>query len=215
MKNFIYLSGCDGTGKSTQVELLLKWLAARHMRPYHLWLRYPYLLSLLLLAYARRRGYSWSEQTGQVRHGYWDFRPSWLLRACLPWSLLLDALLISLFKVYVPLWLGRTIVCERFVWDALVDLAVAMNDCNLYRRLPGRLYHYLIPPQAMVIILDLDAATIRERRADLRLDKRLETRLDMFRCLARERSLPVLSSRLPIRELSQRIQEMVRGGPND
>ena len=206
---FIYLSGCDGTGKSTQARLLLARLEALGRRPRHLWLRFPFLLSLPLLAYARWRGYSWHEQTGAARHGYWDFRHSWLLRALLPWVLLLDALLAALRKIYIPLWLGRTIVCERFALDMLVDLSVAIGDARLHRRLPGRLYLRLIPRGAALIVLDLDAETIRTRRADLRTDQRLEARLDAFRRLGAERSLQVLSSTAPVDELNRRIQELI------
>jgi thymidylate kinase len=206
---FIYLCGCDGAGKSTQARLLLARLESLGRRPRHLWLRFPFLLSLPLLVYARWRGYSWHEQAGATRHGYWDFRHSWLLRTLLPWILLVDALLAALRKVYIPLWLGRTIVCERFALDMLVDLSVALGDAELHRRLPGRLYPRLIPRGAALFVLDLDAETIRERRADLRTDRRLETRLDMFRRLSAERSLQVLTSMAPAEELSRRIQELI------
>jgi thymidylate kinase len=206
---FIYLSGCDGAGKSTQARLLLARLESLGRRPRHLWLRFPFLLSLPLLAYARWRGYSWYEQAGAARHGYWDFGRSWPLRALLPWVLLLDALLAALRKVYIPLWLGRTIVCERFALDTLVDLSVALGDPGLHRRLPGRLYLRLIPRGAALIVLDLDAETIRARRTDLQADRRLETRLDVFRRLGAERSFQVLSSKAPVDELSRQIQELI------
>jgi thymidylate kinase len=206
---FIYISGCDGTGKSTQARLLLARLEALGRQPRHLWLRFPFLLSLPLLAYARWHGYSWHEQTGTARHGYWDFRHSWPLRALLPWVLLFDAMLAALRKVYLPLWLGRTIVCERFALDILVDLSVALDDAGLHRRLPGRLFLHLIPRGAALIVLDLDAETIRARRADLRADRRLEARLDVFRRLSAERSLRMLSSTAPLEELSRRIEEQI------
>jgi thymidylate kinase len=209
LPRFIYLSGCDGTGKSTQTRLLLARLEALGLRPQHLWLRFPFLLSLPLLAYARWRGYSWHEQNGEIRHGYWDFRHSWLLRTLLPWMLLLDAMLAALRKIYFPLWLGRTIVCERFALDMLVDLSVAIGDAGLHRRLPGRLYLRLIPCDAALIVLDLDAETIRDRRTDLRADRRLEARLNLFRNLSAERSLQVLSSTASVDELSWRIQELI------
>jgi hypothetical protein len=91
----------------------------------------------------------------------------------------------------------------------LVDLSVALGDAELHRRLPGRLYPRLIPRGAALFVLDLDAETIRERRADLRTDRRLETRLDMFRRLSAERSLQVLTSMAPAEELSRRIQELI------
>lgn len=207
MGRLIYITGADGTGKSTQARLLIQHLQGRGIRCRHLWLRLPCFFSLPLLAYARWRGYSWHKVTDGVDHGYWDFRSSWGLRTLLPWVLLLDAALAAVGKVYIPLWLGKTIVCERFVLDMLIDLTIAFDDCRLHHRLPGRLYPRLIPRDATIIVLDLDAETIRERRADLRPDRRLEARLSAFRRLSADWSLPVLSSRMPVAELGQRIRE--------
>jgi thymidylate kinase len=204
---FVYITGADGTGKSTQARLLIQRLQEQGIRCRHLWLRFPFCFSLPLLAYARCRGYSWREVTDGANHGYWDFRRSWVLRALLPWVLLLDAALAAVNKIYVPLWLGNTIVCERFVMDMLVDLTVACDDWNLHRRLPGRLYLGLVPRSAAIVVLDLDPETVQERRVDLVTDRRLEARLNAFRRLSADQSLSVLSSRAPVAELGQHIWE--------
>lgn len=209
-RRFIYVTGADGTGKSTQARLVIDHLHSQGIQCRHLWLRFPFFFSLPLLLYARWRGYSWYETDGGVRHGYWDFRDSWGLRVFLPWVLFLDATLAALRRVYIPLWLGSTLVCERFVWDMLVDLAVAFDDENIHSRLPGRLYMHLLPRDTVTILLDLDSGTIRGRRADLQTDRRLETRLQIFRSMAIIYSIPVLSSMISIEEVNQRIEKMIR-----
>lgn len=212
LPRFIYLCGCDGVGKSTQAKQLLTRLTVLGVQSRPLWLRFPFCLSLPLLAYARWQGYSWHEERGGVRHGYWDFRRSRLLRTLLPWVLLVDAALAALGQVYLPLWLGQTIVCERFVLDLLVDLVVGFADPDLPRRWPGRLYPYLLPLKAAIVMLDLEADTIRARRADLRVDRRLEARLEAFRLMAQDQGLALLSSQPPVPEVSQRIWEMINDG---
>lgn len=208
MGKLIYITGADGTGKTTQARLLVSQLKAAGEKPYHVWLRFPFFFSLPLLVYARWQGYSWVEKENGVCHGYRDYRHSWLLRALLPWIFLFDIFLAALGKVYLPLWLGKTIICERFVLDMLADLAVACHDTTLHYRLPGKLYAFLLPRKAKIVVLDLDADTIRQRRADLQSDRRLETRLTTYRQLAIDYALPVLSSRLAITELNQRLQEI-------
>ncbi len=159
-----------------------------------MWLRRPFVLSVPLLAYARWRGYSWHEEAGGVRHGYWAFRQSPLLRALLPWAMLLDATLAALRRIYWPLWWGYTVVCERFVLDMLVDLAVAFGDLGLHTRLPGRLYPRLLPRGSVAICLDLDVDTIRARRPELASDRCLPARVAAYRRLVSDCGLISLSS---------------------
>lgn len=202
---FIYITGCDGTGKTTQSYLLIDHLQARGIKTSHLWLRFPFFFNLPLLAYARWRGYSWYEETESVRHGYWDFRDSWTMNNIFPWTLFLDAIIASIWKVYFPLLLGKTIVCERFVLDMLVDLSVATGYKDIHKRLPGRLYTYLLPKDTSIIILDLDVEIIQARRSDLRVDHRLEDRLESYRQISEDLHLPIFSSSLPILELNRAI----------
>ncbi|HEY3312581.1 MAG TPA: hypothetical protein VGK00_13150 [Anaerolineales bacterium] len=206
---FIYITGCDGTGKTTQSCLLFERFQTAGVKARRVWLRFPFFFSLPLLAYARWRGLSWYEQSGEVRYGYWDFSRSRLLQEVLPWLLLLDAALAGIPKIYLPLWRGETVICERFILDMLVDLGVAFGNNELYRKLPGRLYLKLLPRNARIFILDLDANTIRKRRADLLADKRLETRLEAYRSLSNNLSLRVFSSALPVNAVNELIEREV------
>jgi hypothetical protein len=189
---FIYITGCDGTGKTTQARLLLEELLQQGVKVRHVWLRFPFLFSAPLLAFAHWRGYSWSEVHGQVRHGYWDFHRSWLMRKVFPWVLWVDAAIAALWKVYLPLRFGYTIVCERFVLDMLVDLSAGLHAAQFGLKLPGRLFFRLLPSDARVVCLDLDTQSICQRRRDLGSDRALELRLALFRYLATSRGLPVV-----------------------
>ena len=218
---FIYVTGCDGTGKSTQVALLMERIAAAGKEPMHLWLRFPFFFSLPFLAYARLAGFSVNERIGETTYGYWHVDRSPLLRTLLPWVLLFDTWLFALWKVYLPLLLwrithpNRVIVCERFALDTLVDLAVGLDAIdagsgNFFQCIPGRLFWHVVPKRAAVTFLDLDAETACARRPDLMHDKRLEIRLQAFRTLAvkldtTNMDFTVLSSLLPIDELNRQI----------
>jgi len=204
---FVYLTGCDGAGKTTQANLLRERLQAMGVPARQLWLRFPFFFSLPLLAYARLRGLSWYEQEGDVRHGYWDFRRSLLVRLLLPWTLLADAAMAGLFKIYLPLWRGETVVCERFVLDMLVDLMVAFGKDDLASHRPGKLYLRLLPRNTRGFILDSDAAILRQRRPDLIADRNLEAKLTGFRQIANHTAFPLLSNSMSINELHQLIWE--------
>jgi Mrp family chromosome partitioning ATPase len=190
----LYIAGADGTGKSTQAAELLNHLARAGVRALHLWLRFPFLLSTPLLAYARWRGLSQTEERGGARYGTWDFQCSQLLRALLPWSLLVDAALAAAVRVYWPLVRGQTVVCERFVLDMVVDLALGCGDPGLGERVPGRLYARLLPRGSRVVILDLDLATTISRRPTLAFDRQLGRRLALYRQLAGAVGVPLVTA---------------------
>jgi len=151
-------------------------------------------------------GYSWYETANGVRHGYWDFRHSSLLRTFLPWLLLIDAALAGFGKIYLPLLTGKTVVCERFVLDILVDLIVAFDEHDLPNTHPGSLYLNLIPKSSKVIVLDLDLEKICERRPDLLTDHHLSTRLVAFRRLASQYDYLTLSSESSISDVYRSIK---------
>jgi thymidylate kinase len=207
--NFIYITGSDGTGKTTQARLLFQYLKNEGVKVQHLWLRFPFFFSLPLLAYARLRGYSYYEVKDGNRQGYWDFHRSWFLRNLLPWVLLLDAFLATLRKVTLPLLNGKTIVCERFVLDMVADLTLALKDPDFHLKLPGRWFFELLPANAQIFILDLDWKTLRSRRADLQIDRKLSRRLKIFRLLAADRSLRVLWGKKPIEEIQSEIRRQL------
>jgi hypothetical protein len=207
--HFIYITGCDGVGKTTQTRLLLAQLQKQRIKARHLWLRFPFLFSAPLLTFARGRGYSWSEVHQGVRHGYWDFRRSWMMRCVFPWVLLLDATIAAVWKVYLPLGLGWTIVCERFVLDMLIDLAVAYDDTSFFARLPGKWYVRLLPTNIHTVILDLDTETIRQRRPDLRSDYSLAQRLIGFQSLAMRLALPIVCNDDSIAVAASKIKAII------
>lgn len=204
---FFYVTGADGTGKTTQTDRLLADLSSQGMSPRRLWLRFAFFTSIPLLAYARWRGYSWHEADGDVIQGYWDFTQSWLLRVLLPWLMLIDAASAALFRIYLPLWLGHTIVCERFSLDMVADLEIALKDPDFHTKLPGRLFPTLIPKNSSVILLDGEPEIVSQRRADLMFDRCLPERLATYRRLADSFAYPILSSGNSIEDVYQAIRK--------
>lgn len=206
---FIYITGCDGTGKTTQANMLSDLLSTKGIKTNHVWLRFPFLFSIPFLIYARLRGFSWYERNNGIRHGYWDFHSSWLLRTCFPWFLLVDAALTALVKIYLPLCSGKSIICERFVLDMIVDLMVAFADSRFHQRLPGKFFLGLLPPQSKVFVLDLDAHIIRQRRPELETDRNLMARLKFYRILVGDLSLQAFSSMLSPKQINSLIFEAI------
>lgn len=208
----IHLAGVDGTGKTTQAEAILALLRSRGITARYAWLRFPRFFTIPFLVYARARGYSYRETVDGHEHGYWNFRASWIMSRVFPWVLWLDTFLLALFNVYIPLWLGRTVVCDRFVLDTLVDLMAGLADPRSDERLPGRLYLALLPRDARVVVLDLETAIARQRSPELGGDRTHSHRRQMYLDVAGRQGFPVVSTAASIGEVTSRLLGTIRVG---
>ena len=190
----IHLAGADGSGKTTQARAIMAWLAGQGTQARYVWLRFPRLLCTPFLIYARLRGYSYQETVDGERYGYWDFRPSWVMRNLFPWALLVDTLIMALIRIYRPLWRGETVVCDRFVADVLVDLMLGVGDPCLDQRLPGRWFIGLLPRGTRTAVIDLETALAVERTPALRADRTRSARRELYLGLAARQGWPVVSA---------------------
>jgi hypothetical protein len=204
---FLYLAGADGVGKSTQAAHLQARLGRAGVAAEGLWLRFPFLFSRPLLAYARWRGLSWTEERDGIRCGYWEFGRSRPLQTLLPWVLLIDAALASLVRVRWPLMCGQTLVCERFVLDMVVDLAVGCGDPHPGEGLPGSLYLRLLPRGSRTVILDLEAETALARRPALAADRRMAQRFLLYRWLAATAGVPLVEGGGSVEEVGAAVRK--------
>ena len=209
---FIYICGADGTGKSTQAQLLIDYYRKQSTRCKHLWLRFPFFLSLPFLFYARWRGNSWHEVTNGVDHGYWDFQRPWLMRFVFPYCLFIDAAVASIFKIYLPLRLGYTIVCERFVIDMMVDLTISTGDIPYHTDKFDR-FLKLIPREAVIIGLAAPISVVTKRRPDLKYDRNLGDRLSVYETLITRFGYTIIETTDRVEETHQLILKLIQEIP--
>jgi len=188
---FICITGIDGVGKTTHVNLILEHLRKKGIKCQYKWLRFHHLFSLPLLAFCRVAGYTRvSTLGGSQKCSYHEFYKSRLISTIYPWILFFDTLLFTTIKVYIPMFFGTSIVCDRFVYDTLIDVAVATKDYEIYRKHVGKLFLKLIPKNAHFVMLNLDKSTIFSRRPELRDDNTFDERYSLY---------SVLSSRFKIK----------------
>ncbi|MBI4302331.1 MAG: glycosyltransferase [Chloroflexi bacterium] len=191
----ICLSGMDGAGKTTQAQALTHALLERGIPARYVWNRFqPWLVAIpwaiVRAALLRRKrgyiGYS------QAKRGLLT-RP-FLARLFL-YSLLLDCWLQTQIKVRLPLLRKKIVVCDRYFFDSLVDVAVDMGYSWPQTRALLRSFLKFLPRPGVTFVLDLPEAEAFSRKQDTPSVEYLMERRQLFLKLGEEIGATVLDGR--------------------
>ena len=159
----------------------------------YVWLRFPQLISLPVLALSRLLGVTRYGVVGGRRVGRWEFdRARWLANILL-WTQAIDAAILRRLRIDRPARAGMMVVIDRFSIDVVVDIAAAADDPGLLDSRAARLLCRLARP-GRVALLDADPAILRGRRDDLAADPLLARRADLYRELARRHGISVIEA---------------------
>ncbi|MDY6965775.1 MAG: hypothetical protein SVM80_07385 [Halobacteriota archaeon] len=207
----ICIVGIDGSGKTTQANMLLESLREEGVSCRYTWLRFHHLLSLPILAYARAMGLSEMKTLdGGGRIGYHYFYRSSFVSNLYPFFLFADTLIFTTLKIHMPMILfGKTIACDRFIHDTIVDLMISTGDIEIYKSSIGKLFLKLIPKDARVVMLKVDENILIERRREIGQDKTLDKRIELYDRISDEFGLPVVDTKSSIGEVHEELIKKV------
>lgn len=204
---FICITGIDGVGKTTHVNLILEHLKEKGIKCEYKWLRFHHYLSLPLLAFCRVAGYTRvSTLGGTQKCSYHEFYRSKLISTIYPWILLADTVISTTFKVYIPMMLGTSIVCDRFVYDTLIDVGVATKDSNIHEKLVGRLFLSLIPKNSRFVMLTLNKQIIHSRRNELKDDTTFDERYGLYKNFENIFNIGSVENDAPVKEVNNSLR---------
>jgi thymidylate kinase len=155
----IIFFGPDGSGKTTQANMLISELDRKGIRNKKLWLRSLHTLAFLI---SKASMYIMKlDDIYQLRTKYSDhaaFRIIW-------YSIEFVSILpLILAKFYLPLLQGYVIVAERFVIDWVVSVAYATNNPSLVDSWLASFVMYFIPKQSVLVYIDAEYSSILSRR---------------------------------------------------
>lgn len=212
--DLIVVSGLDGTGKSTQCELLADRLRLEGHRAETIWNRWEPRLSAPLIGLAKSR------LGGRNRHrvrdeDYEGFTEAKKRTMQSRWKKGLWQLMVwseYAFEVHQRLGWGRRSlvrICDRYVYDTVVDIAVNFSvPPGELRCLLGHPLFSLYPTPACVIFLDVDPEIGATRKTDGTPAAYLADRRGHYLELARILEAPVIDANAAVDEVAAEIMRL-------
>jgi thymidylate kinase len=214
----IALSGVDCAGKTTQRKLLRDALSTFGQRPVTVWTRAGYTpgLEAVKRAFNALRGKKKRARADVAeRPSRYPRRAADLGNPLRRWlwltSALLDLLVVYGIRIRCLRAMGRTVICDRYVLDCLVDFRVNFPDERIEERFLCRLLRRLcVRPDASFCLLipaaETQARARRKRRFHRETLSVLEQRWRAYRSLSRELAVQVLDALEPPDVLASSIQ---------
>jgi len=191
----ICLIGPDGSGKTTQAEILMERLNRNGIRCSYTWLRFSHILSLPLLAFARLSGLS----NGKA-HMFWK---SPLFSKIYVAVQAADSRIANFFKMNLSN--KDVMVCDRFVYDTIVDLAISTK---IPIQSLEKKFIPIVPKGTNVILLNTTPEILRKRRPDVKKDTVLDTRIELYNRLADDAKISKIDSSLSVNEIAEKIRRI-------
>jgi dTMP kinase len=96
----------------------------------------------------------------------------------------LELLLQYARHVTLPLILGRVVICDRYIYDALADWAAYFGETAVEQRLAARVLRWLTPRPHISYWLDTPADMAQSRSAEPLPSDFLEAQTEVYRRMA-------------------------------
>ncbi len=213
----VTLSGLDGCGKTTQAEMLRSAFEVCHLRAVSVWSRAGSARWLQLFTRWGRKQPALNEASkdavevqlaDKIRLRQRRFRSPWV-RWGWSWLTAIELLLRYAWQVTLPLLLGRVVICDRYVQDALADWAAYFDEPTIERRLVAKVLRWLTPRPRMGYWLDIPLDVAQSRSAEPLPASLLQAQSDALSRLSVQWGLVRLDGSRDRAELSDEIVHQV------
>ena len=196
---FITISGVDGSGKSTYADILYNTLDFCELETRYCWSRVgsstflkPFSRAAKIFYNSRRR----EQSTGRGKN-YFEaeqrrkdlFGKTSLLRMIGLLLLLSEMIWQYFFKITLPLFFKKVVICDRYIYDTLVDLSVryGVDLESIEGKLFAKILFVLTPkPDISYVLLISFEEACRRRKVDVNESHLVKDQISSYQEIAKE-----------------------------
>lgn len=205
----ICIVGIDGSGKTAHARKLLFQMKRSGKKCKYIWFREPYFFSFPLMYLCRTLHFTkripLPNKRSQSEHVY-NIDPIALVW---PWVRFIDLIVWSVWQVYVPIWLGFDVLCDRFIHDVLVDTMIDIDDLKLHKARVGQLMLKLVPSFSTIVMFDINERIASERKNDIPHLEYLVSRRRLYHELSSFLNIPIINTDKPFNSVHEDLLQMM------
>ncbi len=210
---FVCFIGIDGSGKTTQAEALARAMKEDGFKSRYVWNRFEPNLTRPLVAIARQLF---------LRHKdiYKDYEDYFATKQKLFGNRLLSVTYQSLLwldyfyqislRIRLPLMRGEAVICDRYLYDTVADLAVESNYSAEQVKKAMHRYLNLFPRPDLIFFIDLPEEIAYQRKSDVPSIDYLSRRRQAYLYMSKEQEMTLLDGTRNPGELEDTVQSRVK-----
>jgi thymidylate kinase len=211
----IVLTGIDGSGKTTQANLLIKNLEKDGIKAVYVWSRWePLFLRPLIKIWKKKSRGSIDKQNNSFLNHREEkqkilnnpiFRGLWI------WAFFIDYGLQIFYKVRIKLLRKKLIISDRIYFDSIIDQAVNLADRKdlLLDSINSLWMRIFFPRPCLVIYIDCPEEIALSRKKDTYGIDYLVDRRKLYLRLMEKYGWLKIDGTLPIEEIASEIKNKV------
>ncbi len=211
--------GVDGSGKTTQAKLLVNWLESQGIESAYVWSRGEVRAVRSILLFMGRSALGTSTRTiAKDKKSYSEYqsRKARLLEnpvVRMLWSAMTHVEHVTQINLEIRQRIrdGKVLVCDRYLWDSSIDLAVLNNRTPEW--LSGglnTLMWKLVPKPTLTFYIDVPPEEALKRKNDIPSLDYVTKRAAFYRHLASCNSWTVIDGREEVAAIHAKIKGLVK-----
>ncbi len=159
----ISLSGIDGAGKSSQIESIKNYYKNRNQPFVYLWTRGGNTPGIeILKVFSRKVAGRRLPSSGHSTQRDQIFKKKWIQKVWLTLAII-DLMRIYAVNIRWKLWRGTTVICDRYLWDTLIDFKIMFPDVNIEKWILWKMLVWCAPVPSVEYLLMIPIETSEKR----------------------------------------------------
>lgn len=205
----IAITGMDGSGKTTICKPLLNYLKLKGYKVRYVWLR-----SLHSLAYSLSKIVEYLSGPNLILNPNnrpikrFDGSP---YASIWPFIEFISIIPLIIFKIYIPLLLGYTVISDRCIIDTVITIATHIHDPFFIKSRISRILLATIPKGALIIYFKTDIKTTLERKPDIEFtENEIKSQMMLYDVLTKRMVVSLLNtSKLNVDETFKEVLKII------